>query len=212
MDIAKLLGAASDLSRVVANIPWEKGLKREDAPARMEDILQEAYRNTATGAGSTSVTGAAPALESKGCAECVKDHFSTVAGALTEAMRFARKEGIWHPEVQGRLSIAEDEFNIMERIDASPEALARAEPWKADLVRRFLPIARDLRTRINAVDSVEKLEEVAALAQRAKVDYRAAWLKARGAPERLVELAARVAKGEVTREEAMKEVGESAVP
>lgn len=196
MDIVKLLGAASDFSRVVANIPWEMAV-RQGAPTRTETVPQERVESTTTGA-------ATPTLESKGCAECVKDHFSTVAGALTEAMRFARREGIWHPEVQGRLSIAEDEFNIMERIDASPEALARTEPWKADLVRSFLPVARDLRTRINAVDSVEKLEEVAALAQRAKVDYRAAWLRARGAPQRLVELAAKVAKGEMTREEALE--------
>src|SRR3990167_7169270 len=44
---------------------------------------------------------------------CSRDHWSTVVASLNEAMRFARSDGINHPEVQRRIELASDELNIM---------------------------------------------------------------------------------------------------
>jgi hypothetical protein len=96
------------------------------------------------------------------CLACTKDHFSTVSGALSEALRFARKEGVNHPEVQDRLGIASDELNIMERIDLSAQKLVRLEGYEKQIALDALKESRDLRHKIMAVQTPEDLEKAAA--------------------------------------------------
>ena len=55
-------------------------------------------------------------MSATGCLDCSRSHLSAVSGSLAEALRFARKDGVEHPEVQRRISLAEDELTMMERI------------------------------------------------------------------------------------------------
>jgi len=102
------------------------------------------------------------------CIACSKDHFSTASGALAEALRFARKEGINHPEVQTRLGIASDELNIMERIDLSAEKLVTMDGNEKQLAYDALNKSRELRHLITAVQTPDDLEKAAAEASKTR--------------------------------------------
>lgn len=114
-----------------------------------------------------------PAKIEKGiaCLSCSKDHFSTVSGALSEALRFARKEGMNHHEVQDRLGIASDELNIMERIDLSPQKLVSLDGQEKQIALDALKESRELRHQITAVQTPDDLERVAAEAAKIRTRF-----------------------------------------
>ena len=105
------------------------------------------------------------------CLPCSSDHFSTVSGALSEALRFARKGGIDQPEVHRRFGLARDELNIMERIDLSPEQLVQLHGRDKQLAEWGLNASRDIRHKITAVQTPEDLERVAADAAKVRTEF-----------------------------------------
>jgi len=72
-----------------------------------------------------------PTLKGVACVPCTKNHLSTIAGALSEAVRFARSEGTSSEEVTRRIGIVEDELNIWERVDATPDKIEGLNPQRA---------------------------------------------------------------------------------
>jgi len=102
---------------------------------------------------------------------CSRDHFSTVSASLNEAVRFARREGINHPEVLRRIGIALDELNIMERIDLAPENLTKLSEEERKIAKWALIEARELRHIITDIESVEDLEKVAAKASEVRTKF-----------------------------------------
>lgn len=138
-----------------------------------------------------------------GCLPCGKDHWVTTAGALAEALRFARKEGIAHPEVQRRLALAEEEMDIGERIDFAPDALAQLSDKERELALWSLPRMRDTRHAISGVRSLEDLERAAREAAVTRQEYRLRMMQLQGVDLKpLVQVAQRFEKGELTREQA----------
>lgn len=105
------------------------------------------------------------------CLACSKDHFSTASGALSEALRFARKEGLNHPEVQDRLGIASDELNVMERIDLAPERLVKLDGNEKKIALDALNESRELRHMIMNVQTPEDLENAAAEAAKVRTRF-----------------------------------------
>jgi len=79
------------------------------------------------------------AQKGTGCVPCTADHLSTCAGALSEALRFARARGVQDAEVQGRLALCVDELNIWERVDAAADKLAPLSAPEREFLRRWLP-------------------------------------------------------------------------
>lgn len=146
---------------------------------------------------------------STACISCSRSHLSTVSGALGEAMRFAREDGISHPEVQRRIMLSEDEINIMERIDLAPDALAQAEPGEKQLAEEYLPRFRELRQNLGQITSVEKLEEVAAEASVLGQEFRLRHLQLQGVDlNPVMELARKVQAGEMSMDEAKAQLKE----
>jgi len=105
------------------------------------------------------------------CLPCSRDHFSTVSGALGEAMRFARKDGIKHPEVQRRLGMALDELNMLERIDLSDEQMVTLKGKEKQLAAWGLTSSRELRHQITTVQSVDDLERASSDASSIRTDF-----------------------------------------
>lgn len=99
---------------------------------------------------------------STSCLACSRSHLTTASGALDEAMRFAREEGVASPEVMKRIDAAEREINIMERIDLSPDAIKNSPPEEQDFIEPFMPKIRSLRQNIGQIRSVDDLESAAA--------------------------------------------------
>jgi hypothetical protein len=108
------------------------------------------------------------------CLACSRSHLTTIAGALDEALRFARDEGVTSSEVLKRIDIAEREINIMERIDLSPDAIANSPEEEQEFVRPFMPKIRELRQNIGQIRSVDKLEETAAEANTVSREFKIA--------------------------------------
>jgi len=104
-------------------------------------------------------------------ANCSRDHFSTVSGALNEALRFARKEGMRHPEVEKRIGLALDELNALERLDLSAENIVKLEGKEKDLAVKGLDDSRNLRHKIATMREVGDLEQAAAEASTVRTEF-----------------------------------------
>ena len=107
-----------------------------------------------------------------GCRPCTADHLSTCAGALSEALRFVRSEGMESNEVQERLALCAEELNIWERRDAAPKSFVDLPDEDKAFLRRWLPKGRWLRHQVNTIQTMEGLEKVAADAQRLHLEAR----------------------------------------
>lgn len=108
------------------------------------------------------VAGAPPSLPA------VRDQVVAVAGSLKEALRFAREDGIAHPEAQARIQDVQAwlaTLPALERFDLAPERLATLPPAERDAWTAALPTVRRLRqAALNSLGTVEGLAEAAGLA------------------------------------------------
>jgi len=105
------------------------------------------------------------------CLSCTRDHYSTTSAALSEGLRFARSEGIKHPEVTRRLGIALDELNILERIDMAPDQIGMLSEPERKLAIWALNKSRDLRHTIGEIKTVDDMEKAAAQASRLREEF-----------------------------------------
>jgi hypothetical protein len=143
------------------------------------------------------------------CIACSRSHLATIAGALDESLRFAREEGVTHPEVLKRLDIAEREVTMMERIDLSPESILNSPQKEQDLARGFLPKIRKLRQDIGQISNVDQLEQAASESSILTHEFRLRQMEMAGANlNPIIALAKAVEKGEITMEEARAKVKE----
>ena len=155
---------------------------------------------------------AAKSTVSTACMNCARSHLATVAGAWEEALRFARTGGIGDPEVVKRLSIAEKELNIMERVDLSPASIEASPREQQELARKFLPAFRDLRQKAGEISTVAQLEKAAADAENTGRQLRLDILKSKGVDvNSIADLVGKVERKEMTVDQA-KEKLKSMVP
>lgn len=131
--------------------------------ADLRQALQETTgRATATAAAVEIITpapdGPAPDLAP------VRDQLLRVSGALKESLRFAREDGMAHPEVQQRLTDSQQWAVDLERYQLRPEVLVALPPAARQQAEALLPSVRRLRQQIGAVESVDSLTAASALA------------------------------------------------
>jgi hypothetical protein len=89
-----------------------------------------------------------------------------------EALRFARNDGIYSDDVQTRLSTAEEEITAMERYDLNAETISKLTDNEKILVDNYMPQFRSLRQSLMMINSVDDLENVAALAGNLNSHFR----------------------------------------
>jgi len=106
------------------------------------------------------------------CLPCGLHHIVTTSAALSEAVRFARSDGIESPEVIKRLEIASEETDIAERIDFAPSNVEKSPPKEKEFLRVFVPKLRALRHQTDTITHVQDLEKAAAIAQELATEYR----------------------------------------
>ncbi|MFB5675170.1 hypothetical protein ACE3NQ_11470 [Paenibacillus terreus] len=88
---------------------------------------------------------------------------TAIAASLKEALRFARADGIEHPEVQIRLERSEEHANGLERIRYAPENLQQLDEKMREEIKQVLPELREARHKlINGMVTPDDLEWVAA--------------------------------------------------
>jgi hypothetical protein len=145
------------------------------------------------------------------CLSCSRSHLATIAGGLGEAVRFARgdPQGITHPESLSRIQKAEEEINILERIDLSPEALAASPEEERAVAEEYLPRIRQLRQAIGDLSTFPELEKVAGDASILGQEFRLRHLQLKGVDlNPVVALAHKVQNGELSIEEAKAKLRE----
>jgi len=143
----------------------------------LKQLLEEAKELPTLTAPETVSIEKAPSPQSdvsKGvaCIPCASDHFSTVAGLISdEAVRMARRSGVQDEEVVRRILRASDQLNAMEREDLSVEKIAGLPPWEKELAVLAQKEGAKIRHKLNEVKSVADLEAVATevLAAREKI-------------------------------------------
>ena len=86
----------------------------------------------------TQPTVATAAGVATACVPCLRGHISAVSGALTEALRMSRGEGIATPDVAERIRLAQDEITIAERKDLTPEAIIASSTEDRKIIDEFL--------------------------------------------------------------------------
>lgn len=124
------------------------------ASPAVEEVQREAARSTSNGEPQNIATA---------CLPCTRSHLHTVAGLLKEALRFAREEGINHPEVVNRLDAAAEELAVLERVDLAPENIQNSPEKEKQVIYAVLPEIRKLRQEVvNNITDAKKLEETAA--------------------------------------------------
>lgn len=126
--------------------------KTQESPAKSASVTQAIAAGTA-------------------CTICGSNHFSTVAGGLSEAMRFARDGGMRHPEVIARILGSQNELNAFERWDGELEMVVKLPQDEKLIMDEQLIASRNLRHQLDAVRSVADLEAAALEAATKRKDF-----------------------------------------
>jgi len=92
---------------------------------------------------------------------CALGHFSTSAGMLNEAVRF-KGEGMASNEIADRIAKVLEEQNTLERVDLTPAKILSTPDWERGIAEEALKQSRSLRHRLETIETIEALEQVAA--------------------------------------------------
>lgn len=113
-----------------------------------------------------------PEEQTKGgtaCLQCCSDHLSTIAGALSEAVRFARGDD-WN-EVGRRIRVAQEELNIAERIDLHPSEVVKLPKEQKEVADWILPKLRELRHLLQNIETTQDIEQTSAYISQLREEY-----------------------------------------
>ena len=113
-----------------------------------------------------------------GCLPCAVSHFSTSAGLLNESVRF-KGEGMTSNEILDRIAGAIEEQNSLERVDLSPVKIQHLPEWERPIAEEALEQSRQLRHRLEGIQSTDELEKVAADTKRYYIKLNRQWFKGR---------------------------------
>jgi len=105
------------------------------------------------------------------CLQRCRDHWSTISSTLSEGLRFARSDGMASKDVQGRIGLAIDEANKMEKIDLAATAIAGLKGKEKELSEWSLENSRQLRHQIGEIRTLDDMEKAAAEAARLRQEY-----------------------------------------
>lgn len=95
------------------------------------------------------------------CVPCSIHHFSTSARLLNEAVRF-KKDGLTSTQILDDIAAVIGEQNALERIDLTPEKIEALPEWEKEHAQIALDKSRELRHRLEAIQSIDELDELAA--------------------------------------------------
>lgn len=95
------------------------------------------------------------------CLPCGIGHFSTSSALLNEAVRF-KKDGLASSQVLDDIAQAIGEQNALERIDLTPAKIENLPDWEKEIAESVLEKSRELRHRLESVQSMDELAEIAA--------------------------------------------------
>jgi hypothetical protein len=112
------------------------------------------------------------------CVPCAIGHLSTSARLLNEAVRF-KKDGLTSPQVLDDIAAVLGEQNALERIDLTPEKIEGLPEWEKQMANVALEKSRELRHKLEGIQSMEQLESLAAETEKFYRYLNREWLSKR---------------------------------
>jgi len=112
------------------------------------------------------------------CVACAVGHFSTSSGLLKEAHRF-KSEGMTSNEILDRIAGVLEEQNALEREDLTPEKIQRLPEWEKKIAEEALTQSRQLRHRLEVIQTIDELEQLAADTRSYYLKLLRQWYKGR---------------------------------
>jgi len=112
------------------------------------------------------------------CVPCAIGHFSTSSGILKEAVRF-KGEGITSNNILDRIAVSLEEQNALERDDLTPEKIEGLPGWERPIAEEALEQSRQLRHKLEKIETMEDLEQAAADTKRYYIKLTRQWYKGR---------------------------------
>jgi len=112
------------------------------------------------------------------CLSCTDSHWSTISGVLNEAVRLARQGyALDSEDIMSRISLAKEELNTWERLDASPDKLENSAEFIKDIVRKMVSKGAQLRHSMAETGlgfgkgTIDGLESAASFAKQASREF-----------------------------------------
>ena len=113
-----------------------------------------------------------------GCLPCALGHFSTSSGLLNEAVRF-KGEGMLSNNILDKIAGALEEQNTLERDDLSSVKIQGLPEWERPIAEEALTQSRQLRHRLETIQSIDELVQVAADTKRYYIKLNRQWYRGR---------------------------------
>lgn len=118
---------------------------------------------------------------SDACIPCALGHFSASSGLLKEMLRF-KGEGIASNALIDRIAGVLEEQNALEREDLTPDKIERLPKWQKPIAEEALTQSRQLRHRLEAIQSTDELQQLAADTRSYYIKLSRQWYKGRFRP------------------------------
>lgn len=140
---------------------------------RLEDIRDQmagsaparSPTGSTRGPGRPRKTPLPPGVSALDVVRSARDELLQASGDYKEALRFARDDGMDHPEVKDRLARAEERIADVERFWLTPDRIASLPDQTQQGLRNLLkPFRRFRQNALNALVTVDDLEHVSAQA------------------------------------------------
>lgn len=149
------VGTPADLDSVAADV-GESAKRLRLAAAGMPAVPHSPTRSMG------DYSSYAPEMDiDTGCLPCGKAHLGTVDALLREAAEAAQGEGMASPEVQDRLSVAEEEIMALFADDWTEERIAKSPDHDKAVLEEYAPRVQKIGSRLAAIRSPEELADIA---------------------------------------------------
>ena len=174
------------ITNIINHIPIEKVLIRpRDNTKALEEFIASTKQTKSHRGGLLPTTMSETSAEEEAateiataCVPCAIGHFSTSSGLLKEAVRF-KGEGIASNEIVDRIASSLSEQNALEREDLSPEKILQLPQWERAIAEEALTQSRQLRHKLENIQTIEELEQVSADTKRYYIKLTRQWYKGR---------------------------------
>lgn len=156
-----------------------------------------------SGSNTRAAVPAPSSATPKTCLPCSVDHLATVCGSLGESLRFARRTGMADIEVQKRIALAEEEINMMERLDLNAINISQLPEKEKTLARWVLGESKPIRDRLKTITSLNDLEALSADACRLRLEFK---VKQMNLPPAIMDVTRDLEQGKVTPAQAQEKI------
>lgn len=157
-------------------IPTVADLEAEIQELRNSEPSKPSVREEVS---APSITKGKATSIASGCIPCSIGHLGTCSGLLNEAMRFGRSNGIQSEEVIDRVGMCMDEIAALIRVDLRPEMTVNLSSKDKELADEILVNSRNIVHKLEAINNIADLEQIAAEAQGLRRKIGKEWFQQR---------------------------------